>query len=430
MWALGIHDKKLIYIIKRVLKASIQLEDGTTVSPEKGTPQGGIISPLLANIVLNELDWWVDSQWQDNPVIDKYQIQHNAKGVKDKSHGYRGMRSTRLKEMYIVRYADDFRIFCRNKDSAERTMAAVTGWLKDRLRLDVSPEKTRIVNLKKHYSEFLGIKMRLMQKKNKLIVQSRIGDKAARRIQAEAKQKIKNIARPPKGMTEAQAILNYNAFVMGEHNYYQMATGVCIDFRDIGFQVGKTVKRLGDRLKKEPKGNIGGMVVERYGSSKLMRYIKHLPLAPISYVRHKSPTCKKRSIQKYTPEGRQKIHKNLGVDTGMLRSLLHQETYGRSTEYADNRLSLFCAQYGKCAITGKVFEMSEDIHCHHKLPRHMGGKDNYQNLILVLTDVHTLIHATTKPTIDKYLSLLSLNKKQLAKLNKLRIEAGHLPIAA
>ena len=111
IWALGIRDKKLIYIIKRLLKAPIQLEDGTMVTPDKGTPQGGIISPLLANIVLNELDWWVESQWQENPVIGNYKPRYNAKGALDKSHGYRAMRTTRLKEMYLVRYADDFRIF-------------------------------------------------------------------------------------------------------------------------------------------------------------------------------------------------------------------------------------------------------------------------------------------------------------------------------
>ena len=432
MWALGIQDKRLIYMIKRILKAPVQLENGAVVTPDKGTPQGGIISPLLANIVLNELDWWVDSQWQNHPVAvargKNRQIKERI--VFDKSHGYTTMRRTNLKEMHIVRYADDFRIFCPTKDCAERTLIAVTQWLKERLRLDVSLEKTRVVNLNKHYSEFLGIKMRLRQKKNKQIVQSRVSEKAVKRIAAEAKRKIKDIARPPKGMTEARAILNYNAFVMGEHEYYQIATGVSVDFRDISYQVSRTMKRLGDRLKKEPKEKIGGAVVDRYGSSKLIRYTKNLPIAPISYVRTRGPKYKNPLIQKYTPEGRARIHENLAFDTRMFHALLRQEVHSQSAAYADNRLSLFCAQYGKCAVTGQVFETLGDIHCHHKLPLAMGGKDNYQNLILVRESIHILIHATSEPTITKYLSQLALNKKQLAKLNKLRKEAGNPPISA
>ena len=57
-----------------------------------------------------------------------------------------------------------------------------------------------------------------------------------------------------------------------------------------------------------------------------MRYIKNLPVAPISYVRTKAPMCKKRSIQKYTPEGRAEIHENLGFDTKMLRALLRRKS--------------------------------------------------------------------------------------------------------
>ena len=115
MWTLGIRDRHLLGKILRVLKTSIKMPDGKLIYPTKGTPQGGIISPLLANIVLNELDHWLESNWEENPVTYKYSI--NKVGAK--SNGYVAMRKTNLKEIYIVRYADDFRIFCRTKATAE-----------------------------------------------------------------------------------------------------------------------------------------------------------------------------------------------------------------------------------------------------------------------------------------------------------------------
>ncbi len=430
IWALGIQDKALIYIIRRMLTAPIRMEDGTIVTPSEGTPQGGILSPLLANIVLNELDRWVESQWESHPVTQRYHVHINANGSLNKGNGYKAMRQTRLKEMSIVRYADDFRIFCRTKCEAVRVMQAVTQWLEQRLRLEVSAEKTRVVNLKKHYSEFLGIKMKLKEKGGKKVLQSRVCEKAVQRIKAAAKEKIKAIARPPKGKSITRAIMDYNAFVIGEHNYYQIATDVCVDFAEIGYDTDQTMKRLERKLRDKPSVNVENAVTERYGGSKQLRWIRETPIAPISFVRTKAPMGKKRSVQKYTPEGRKEIHKNLDMDVRMLKLLSQQQLHGRSAEYADNRLSLFCAQFGKCAVTGEAFELLENIHCHHKLPRGNGGKDNYQNLVLVHENVHKLIHATAEPTIQKYLSLLNLNKTQLGKLNKFRKQAGNPPVTA
>ena len=97
-------------------------------------------------------------------------------------------------------------------------------------------------------------------------------------------------------------------------------------------------------------------------------------------------------------------------------------------EFADNRISLFAAQYGRCAISGAEL-MPYDIRCHHKVPLENGGTDKYSNLVLVTEAVHLLIHATLEETIQKYLKQLQLNKKQFEKLNRLRKLAGTPVIA-
>ena len=234
IWALGIHDKSLIYIIKRILTAPIRMPDNSTVIPDKGTPQGGIISPLLANIVLNELDWWVSSQWEENPIAvsrGRERIIGKTK-VFDKSHGYRLMKNTDMKEMHIIRYADDFRIFCRTKEDAVRTKEAVAKWIEDRLRLEVSPEKTRIVNTRKRWSEFLGFKIRVRLKHHKYVVQSAICDKKVEIEREKLVEQAKNIAKPREKRSCLAEIQLFNSMVLGIQNYYQLATCISLDCRD------------------------------------------------------------------------------------------------------------------------------------------------------------------------------------------------------
>jgi group II intron reverse transcriptase/maturase len=434
IWAMGIHDKHLIYVLRQILTAQIKMPNGTLVTSDRGTPQGGIISPLLANIVLNELDHWVESQWQYNPVVNKYYISINKNGSENRSTGYREMKKTGLKEMFIVRYADDFRILCRTKTDAERTKIAITQWLSERLKLDVSPEKTRIINVKRKYSEFLGFKLKVHEKAKKFVVKSHISDSRLKRAREKLVEQAKKIAKPPKGSTEQYEIRLYNSMVTGIQNYYQIATMVNMDCEGLHRAVmtvltNRLRTQKGNRLVKNGR-KLTDIEWKRYGKTATLRYVAGSgePIYPIGYVQHKNPMAKKRSICQYTVDGRKELHDNLRTNVPLMLKLMRQPLYGRSAEYADNRISLFSAQWGKCAVTSKDFLCVPDIHCHHKKKRKDGGDDKYENLVLVLEPVHKLIHATNTETIDKYLKLLNLDKEQIKKLNKYREQAGLQPL--
>ena len=425
IWAMGIHDKHLIYVLRKMLTAPIRLENGVQIVPDKGTPQGGIISPLLANIVLNELDHWIESQWQYSPLCTR---------CKQPANGYRTAKKTGLKEMFIVRYADDFRIFCRTKEAAERTKIAVTQWLAERLKLEVSQEKTRIVNVKRHYSDFLGFKMKVHPKGEKQVVMSYIADKNLLHKRRKLVEQAKRIAKPRKSYGEAGEIRLYNSMVTGMQNYYQFATHVNLDCSKLNRAVmvvltNRLSTRAGNRLSKKGR-KLTYFERKRYGKSKMLRYVAgtNEPIYPIGYTQHKNPLFRKREWNIYTPEGREGLHDNLRINVPLMLSLMRHPLYDRSAEYADNRISHFSAQWGRCAVTGQEFTNTSEIHCHHILPRSQGGDDSYENLVLVSESVHRLIHATQEDTIAKYRCILNLDKKQLKKLNKFREKAGLFPV--
>lgn len=218
--------------------------------------------------------------------------------------------------------------------------------------------------------------------------------------------------------------------VMGMQNYYCLATDISIDFNQLNHSV-MTV--LTNRLNTEKgcrlvrKGRpLSEIERQRYGRSKRLRFVagSDEPIYPIGQVRRIKPRCKQRSWCSYTPEGRIGLHDNLRINTHLMLKLMRQPLAGRSTEYADNRISLFCAQWGKCAVTGKLFRSTKEIHCHHIKPKCVGGSDKYENLILVQETVHRLIHATCKETIIQILKTLELNENQIQKVNELRKSAG------
>ncbi len=438
LWTLRIRDKKLISIISTMLKAEV----AGIGFPEKGTPQGGIISPLLSNVVLNELDWWLANQWEEIPTKYPFNDRRNTNGSPARGNKFASLRRSGLKEITCVRYADDFKIFTSNYQNAVKLFHATKGWLKDRLGLDISPEKSKIVNLKEKYSEFLGFKMKVIprgKRKNKAnrgepryVVQSHVREKSIEKIREELKKLIYAIEYPPnKAHCIYAEVSRYNSFVLGIHDYYSMATRASEDFRPIAFSVQKSLKaRMRQRIKtaKEVRKNkipvhITNVIRDKYGKSDQMRYVNDLALAPIGYVRHSHPMQKVYGANSYTEKGRELVHKKLeGINMAALHGLMRNPVEGESIEFNDNRLSLYSAQKGKCAVTGNQME-TEEVVCIRKIPKEQGGTDKYSNLLLVCRKVQELLYIRNTDTFIVEMGKLNLDIKRSEKLLKLRSPA-------
>ncbi|QWU06386.1 group II intron reverse transcriptase/maturase [Heyndrickxia coagulans] len=417
IWSLGIQDKKVISILSKMLKAEIK---GVGI-PGKGTPQGGILSPLLSNIVLNELDWWISSQWETFKTKKNYNRERmiGKRLVLDQSAKYRALRKTGLKEMFIVRYADDFKIFCRNHKDAFAIFEAVKKWLKERLGLETSPEKSGVINLRKKHSTFLGFKMKAIPKKDQFVAKTNMSDKAKKKAIAKLRGQIKKVENSPREVSKL------NATIVGIQNYYRYATHITVDLSKIGFSVRKILYNRTKAIlsQKGTKSNTFKKLYPKFNGKVI--FIHGVNVFPIDHIRTKYPTNFSQDICPYTDLGRQKIHDQLkGCNQAIIHHLMYNPLPDQSMEYNDNRISLYVGQLGQCAVTNVPLELG-DMEVHHKIPRNQGGSDEYRNLIFIRKDVHKLIHSTEKVTIQKYLQKLNLDENALDKINKLRVLVGN-----
>lgn len=431
IWSLGIHDKQLLVIIRKMLKAPIVMPNGITKYPTKGTPQGGVLSPLLANINLNELDWWIYNQWEGKEAKElKYHFREN--GAWDKGNIYHKLRkSTTLKELYIVRYADDFKIFCKTGNEAHKIFHAVQKWLTERLKLSISEEKSRVTNLNKNESEFLGFSIMINMKGHKKVAYTHVSSNSETTIKQKLKVKIKEIQHSPDGRNRFLAISDYNSMVIGIHNYYRIGTHCSVSFRRIAKQLQLS---LNLRLKNRGLSKSGAYGKNEgykpYFQSNQIRYIEGFPILPIGYIKSRHPMNKRRDVNKYTEEGRLSIHSNQkSVEVWKIQWLIKHAVISKrqSVEFVDNRISKFVSQQGKCGVTKQELILTE-MHCHHIIPYNESKDDRYHNLIIVTEDIHKLIHATVAKTINELLFVTSITQKELNKLNMLRKKVGNTSI--
>jgi RNA-directed DNA polymerase len=169
-------DKRLLRIIRRFLEAGM-MRNGVCVERHEGTPQGGPLSPLLANLLLDDLD----------------------KELEQRGHCF-------------CRYADDCNIYVRSREAGERVMASVTSFLERKLRLRVNREKSAVAVVTER--KFLG---------HRLLWDGRLG--IAPQSLERAKARVREITRRSRGVALEQVIRELNEFLTGWVTYFRYAEG-------------------------------------------------------------------------------------------------------------------------------------------------------------------------------------------------------------
>jgi group II intron reverse transcriptase/maturase len=376
LWTLGIRDKNLISILQKSLASEIQGEG----IPLKGTIQGGLISPLLANVVLNELDWWLSDQFEtfitDHKYIDK---RDKITAIKKRSN---------LKRFYMVRYADDLTIMCEDYETASKIKIATTQWLNERLKLEVSESKTKITNLRTNYMKFLGFRLKTFKKGHKYVCKSKMSIKAFNKAVKKLKAQVIKIGRT----NSVKEVNKLNSMILGLHNYYKVATRVNLDFSLIAFLVNKTLNnRLKCNLNKQ--GHISKTFKKYYGKYNFKAYnVCKIRLFPIGGIKFSIPYGFTQTTCNYKASGRAKIHTELqNVNSNMFKYMLANPIRGQTAQFNDNAISKMAGQQGCCAITKDDLKIGQ-LKCLHQTPKSLGGTDNYKNIIIVSADVYKLSH--------------------------------------
>lgn len=223
-------DGTILTLIERFLRSGV-IEDGVLKATTVGTPQGGVISPLLANIVLNQLDWQLHQ------------------------HGYQ-----------FVRYADDFVVLCRTAKQAEEAKALVAQVLTE-LGLTLHPTKTRCTTRNKKY-EFLGFT---------------IGSKSMK-MRPKAVEKFENNVRKMTRRSnnlDAKVLARLNALIRGTANYFATSFSSCVkQFMELDQWIRERLRSMKYKRKSvQDHFKLRDKYLERRGLLSLVKLLKSAKVA-------------------------------------------------------------------------------------------------------------------------------------------------------
>jgi len=410
LWNMGVRDRRVLMIIKSMLKAGVM---GETKTSHMGTPQGGIISPLLANVYLHKMDEWITREWETKKTRNDYSSSRNQ---------YQSMhRYSNLKPVYLVRYADDWILLTNSKQNAEKWKNRVAGYLESNLKLELSQEKTLITNIKRKPIHFVGFTYKVVREGAKMRGYKPVTKPQQERLDRKMQEVLKDIGKlemaMPKEMT-VDKINRINMKIRGLINYYSAASQVNLAMSRYSMRVMSVaynaLKRKG--VKRIPACNVSNLL------SLHKDYNTKIPAIPIGDGRFIGITCpafckyqktysKNPEETPYAAKGRsihmQRVKKQMTLPR--MEEILQSSKlsmligFGKNTrlynlEYFLNRMYALNRDKMKCRVCGEPIIVGSDFHAHHirkKLP--LSEVNRVNNLASTHGKCNKLIHGQISP---------------------------------
>jgi RNA-directed DNA polymerase len=340
-------------LIKQWLKAGY-VDKGVFRETEAGTPQGGVISPLLANIALHGME--------------------EALGIKHKKRGE--LDSKRA----IVRYADDFCVFCESQEDAEVSKHILTEWLSKR-GLVLSPEKTQIVHLTEGF-DFLSFNIRLYRASN-----TKTGWKLLTKPSKEAvqkhREKMKQEWKAVRGWNIGKILWKLNPIIRGWSNYQRTGTAKETFNKLDDWMFYKEVRHVKRTHPHKPKK---WQQRKYWGRLNLDRQ-DHWVFGDKQTGQHLLKYC-------WFPIERHILVKGTASpDDPALKDYWQKRNAAKAKDLPPSRQKIARKQHGVCLECHTTLFNDEELHVHHRVPKARGGKNNYGNLVLVHYFCHQQIHA-------------------------------------
>ena len=422
IWRIGIHDKRVIKMIQQMLKAGY-IESGLMNDTEVGTMQGGILSPLLSNVYLNDFDWYVGRMYMEP-----------HRQCKHKGNDTRRLKYSGVTPKYNFRYADDWVILTSTEKEAYRLKRVLTKYFKNRLKLELSQEKTHLTDLRTEGIHFLGFVVKAEKKRKnpdpKTWTENLVGkplpdmERLKEKIQ-KITDEVRVIGKITERSVQAAQIQRINSMIVGLAQYLQPS--ICSHaFHVIDRRINNTALAVWKRrfpkhyntyqiplekLCNLPHRHEGyksktfAVPIEGEWFGITMAFITHSKYESRPFDQRMTPYTEEgrliyshyRSKSKPLPCNRPSINTARDIQLSVGAKTVFNFEYFMNREYAYNR------DKGKCKCCKKPLFLDDRKFCYHikgDLPLEKVNK--VQNLIWLCNDCYQMVNnGVIPPDIDE-----------------------------